>query len=112
MFPPAQRGASWRTLLKRAHGGAGGAHRRDEMSARRLWYASHSPCVFVSLRDLIDIPKRSWKLHLRLTLVISEPRRVVCIIISDLDCVLPLCPSPEVEPGVQMAAATAEASAN
>lgn len=82
------------------------------MSARRLCYASHSPCVLVSLRDLIDIPKRSWKLHLRLTLVISEPRRVVCIIISDLDCVLPLCPSPEVEPWAQMAAATAEASAN
>lgn len=67
----------------------------------------------MSLRDLIDIPKRSWKLHLRLTLVISEPRRVVCIIISDLDCVLPLCPSPEVELWVQMAAAAAaEASAN
>lgn len=41
--------------------------------------------------------KAALKLHLRLTLVISEPHRAVCIIISDLDCVLPPCPSPEVE---------------
>lgn len=42
----------------------------------------------------LNVPERSnWyskaelKLHLRLTLVISEPHRAVCIIISDLDCV-------------------------
>lgn len=67
----------------------------------------------------LHVPERpNWyskpelELHLRLTLVISEPHRAVCIIISDLDCVLPLCPSLEVERCLQKATVIADPSSN